>query len=59
MYPSYEKGGATMNLINFINFVKKNINIYLISNINIKKSKKIFSKNIKIINFLIFLRIDI
>ncbi len=57
MYPSYEKGGATMNLINFINSCgKKNINIYLISNINIKKSKKIFSKNIKIINFFDFFK---
>ena len=34
---------------------KKNINIYLISNINIKKSKKFF-KNIKIINFFDFFK---
>lgn len=52
MYPSYEKGGATMNLINFINSCeKKNINVYLISNIDKKKSKKIFDKNVIIINF--------
>ena len=37
LYPSYERGGATFNLINFINFcLKKNIKIILISNIKKK-----------------------
>ena len=32
LYPSFERGGVTVNLINFINFaLKKNNNIYLIS----------------------------
>jgi len=48
-YPSFEKGGATINLVNFANeAVKKNINISLISNIDSKKGKKFFSKKIKI-----------
>ena len=48
LYPSFERGGATVNLINFINIcAKKNIKIYLITNIT-KKDKKIFiKKNIK------------
>ena len=30
LYPSFEKGGATLNLINFVNeCVKKKINTYL------------------------------
>ena len=32
LYPSFERGGVTVNLINFINFaLKKKNNIYLIS----------------------------
>ena len=48
-YPSFERGGATFNLINFINAtVKKNINVHLISNINSKNDLKFFSKKVKI-----------
>ena len=40
LYPSYERGGATHNLINFMNFcLNKNIKLIFISNIK----KKIFS----------------
>ena len=47
-YPSFEKGGATINLVNFANeAVKKNINISLISNIDNKNKKKFFSSKIK------------
>ena len=45
-YPSFEKGGATINLINFINdAMKSNINVGLISNIDNKEKKKYFSPN--------------
>ncbi len=48
-YPSFEKGGATINLVNFANeAVKKNINISLISNIDNKNKKKFFSSKIKL-----------
>ena len=37
LYPSFERGGATVNLINFINgCAQRNIKIYLITNINKK-----------------------
>ena len=45
LYPSYERGGATHNLINFINFcLKRNIKLIFISNI---KKKDIFFKRKK------------
>jgi glycosyltransferase involved in cell wall biosynthesis len=51
LYPSFERGGATVNLINFINICAlKNIKIYLITNIKKKDKKKFFKKNIKFIN---------
>ncbi len=49
-YPSFEKGGATQNLINIINyFLKKKIEIFLFSH---KANKKDFfkSNHLKIIN---------
>ena len=40
LYPSYDSGGATQNLINFVNFCsKKKIKLTFISNI---KKKNIF-----------------
>ena len=51
LYPSYDRGGATQNLINFINFCSnKNLKITFIS--NIKKKDNFFSKkkNIKLIS---------
>ena len=40
LYPSFERGGATVILINFINFcAKRNIKVHLITNIK-KKIKK-------------------
>ena len=37
LYPSFERGGATENLINFVNDCdKKKIKIYLITNIDKK-----------------------
>ncbi len=48
-YPSFEKGGATFNLINFANLAaKKNINISLISNISKKNQKKFLTHKIKV-----------
>ena len=48
LYPSFERGGATVNLINFINIcAKKDIKIYLITNINKKDKKRFIKKNIK------------
>ena len=50
LYPSFERGGATANLINFVNACdKKKIKIYLITNITQKDQKKFFNKDIKII----------
>ena len=44
LYPSYERGGATNNLINFINYsLQKNLKITFIS--NIKKKDLFFKKN--------------
>ena len=58
LYPSFDRGGATANLINFINeCISRNIKIYLISNIEKKKVKKIFSKKINVINNNNFLNI--
>ena len=38
LYPSYERGGATNNLINFMNFcLNKNIKLIFISNIKKKE----------------------
>jgi hypothetical protein len=51
LYPSYDSGGATQNLVNFINFCSnKNIKLTFIS--NIKKKDYFFSKkkNIKLIS---------
>ena len=51
LYPSWEKGGATVNLINFINYcIEKKIEVYLISNINNKEKKKFFKKGVNFIN---------
>ena len=51
LYPSYERGGATNNLNNFINYcLQKKIKLIFISNI---KNKKLFNNkknNIKLIN---------
>ena len=50
LYPSFESGGATQNLINFINYCsKKNLKLTFISNL---KNKKNFlkKKNIKLIS---------
>ncbi len=50
-YPSFEKGGATQNLINIVNyFLKNKVKIFLFSH---KANKKYFykSNNLKIINF--------
>ena len=59
LYPSFDRGGATANLINFINeCISRNIKIYLISNIEKKKVKKIFSKKINLINNNNFLNIQ-
>ena len=50
LYPSFERGGATANLINFVNACdKKKIRIYLITNITAKDRNKFFNKDIKII----------
>tara|TARA_B100001093_G_scaffold493886_1_gene536555 strand:+ start:914 stop:2035 length:1122 start_codon:yes stop_codon:yes gene_type:complete len=51
LYPSFERGGATSNLINFINScIKKKIKIHLISNLNEKDKKKFFLKKVNFIN---------
>ena len=51
LYPSFEKGGATENLINFTNnCTKKGIKIYLISNIIQNDKIKFFKKNIQFFN---------
>jgi len=51
LYPSFEKGGATVNLINFVNqCVKKKINTYLISNINKSEKNFFFLKDIIFVN---------
>ena len=51
LYPSFERGGATVNLINFVNnCALKNIKIYLITNIKKEDKKKFLKKNIKFIN---------
>ena len=48
-YPSFEKGGATFNLINFANLAaNKDINISLISNISIKNQQKFLTHKIKV-----------
>ena len=50
LYPSFERGGATVNLINFINgCAQRNIKIHLITNINKKDKNKFLKKNIKFI----------
>lgn len=50
LYPSFERGGATVNLINFVNECeKRGIQTYLITNINEKTKKKYLNKNVKII----------
>ena len=51
LYPSFEKGGATENLINFTNTCAiKDIKIYLISNIIQRDKIKFFKKNIHFFN---------
>ena len=48
-YPSFERGGATINLINIINFfAKKKIKIYLFSN-KINKKNNLKSSYLKIV----------
>ena len=50
-YPSFEKGGATYNLINFANqAANKNIRVSLISNIDKKNQKKFFTHKIKVVH---------
>ena len=50
LYPSFERGGATMNLINFINTcAQKNIKVHLITNIKKNDKKKFLKKNIEFI----------
>lgn len=50
LYPSFERGGATNNLINFINkCCQENIKIYLISNINTQNKNIFFHKNVNLI----------
>ena len=50
LYPSFERGGATINLINFINICsQKNIKVHLITNIKTIDKKKFTKKNIKFI----------
>ena len=52
LYPSFERGGATKNLINFINTCdEKKIQIFLISNIDKNLKKQFLKKDIKVINF--------
>ena len=65
LYPSFERGGATVNLINFINScAQKNIKIHLITNINKNDRNKFLKKNIKFIilnnkvNYKIFNRLS-
>lgn len=49
-YPSFERGGATANLINIINFLlSKNFNIFLFSQ-NVDKKKFTQNKKLKIIS---------
>jgi glycosyltransferase involved in cell wall biosynthesis len=49
LYPSYDSGGATQNLVNFINYCSKN-NIKLVLISNLKNRKQFFKKkNIKLI----------
>ena len=49
LFPSFESGGATQNLINFINYcLKKNLKLTFISNLK-KKNKFLKKRNIKLI----------
>ena len=51
LYPSFEKGGATSNLINFINICsKRNIKVHLISNIKKKDKKNFLKRNVEFLN---------
>ena len=51
LYPSFDSGGVATNLINFVNHcIKKNINIYLISDIKKNNQKKFFSKKVNFVN---------
>ena len=51
LYPSWERGGATVNLINFINYcTKEKIQTYLISNISKTDQKTFFIKGVNFIN---------
>ncbi len=57
LYPSFERGGATSNLINFINeSIKKNISINLISNLTEKNKRKIFPNKLKLFKINAFSR---
>ena len=63
LYPSFDRGGATANLLNFMNECdKRNIKIYFISDIDKGDKKKFLRKNIKVFqlnkkyNFKIFQR---
>ena len=52
LYPSFERGGATINLINFVNICAlKNIKIHLITNIKKEDKKKFLKKKHKIYQF--------
>ena len=49
MYPSFDRGGATANLLNFMNECdKRKIKINFISDINKNEKKKFLRKNIKV-----------
>ena len=51
LYPSFEKGGAKSNLINFINICsKRNIKVHLISNIKKKDKKNFLKRNVEFLN---------
>ena len=49
LYPSFDRGGATANLLNFMNECdKRKIKINFISDINKNEKKKFLRKNIKV-----------
>lgn len=51
LYPSFEKGGATSNLINFINICsKRNIKVHLISNLNKNDKRNFLKRNVEFLN---------
>ena len=48
-YPSFERGGVTVNLKNLINNFDKNINVYLISSLKNQSGLKFFQKKINFV----------